>query len=70
MGELTFRKCQYVGEFNNGKMEGNGELRWKNGRKLVGVFENGKAEGIMDQVSKEGVVKKTYYKRGKFVKFM
>ena len=35
----------YNGQFQNGKIEGNGEMKWKDGREFYGQFVNGKEEG-------------------------
>ena len=35
----------YNGAFTNGKIEGPGEMKWKDGREFYGTFVNGKEEG-------------------------
>lgn len=55
----------YVGEFMQGKPDGNGIYTWENGARLTGSFKDGKAHGTGVFVSSHGVRYEGDFSHGK-----
>ena len=61
-----FTNGKYVGEFKDGKKNGQGVLTYSNGSKYVGEFQDGKKHGQGIITSPEGSQYEGVFKDGKF----
>lgn len=58
---------KYVGEFMNGKKNGQGTFTWADGAKYVGGWMDGKMHGQGTFTKDDGAIVKGLFKNGKYV---
>ena len=58
---------KYVGEFMNGKKNGQGTYTWADGAKYVGGWMDGKMHGQGTFTKDDGAIVKGLFKNGKYV---
>ena len=58
---------KYVGEFMNGKKNGQGTFTWADGSKYVGGWMDGKMHGQGTFTKDDGAIVKGLFKNGKYV---
>ena len=58
---------KYVGEFMNGKKNGQGTFTWADGAKYVGGWMDGKMHGQGTFTKDDGAIFKGLFKNGKYV---
>jgi hypothetical protein len=58
---------KYVGEFMNGKKNGQGTFTWADGAKYIGGWMDGKMHGQGTFTKADGAIFKGLFKNGKYV---
>lgn len=65
MGTYKCPEFIFVGHFERGKMQGEGECRWTNGTFYIGAYSKGLKEGYGEYRYEDGKTYKGLWKKGK-----